>query len=149
MKEHLVLLRGRCALQEFDRIGPENGGTAMKDIVRMGEGIEEVREVIPGSSLQLHYTFDWGQGLLGTLRIVAIDTTGLKNPGTTLYALQDSITGKYVRPYAGALDSMVSGTYDSSWVWQTFSQWGGANGDTIYFPAGSRSAFRIYSKNSQ
>ena len=51
MKEHLILLRGRCALQEFDRIGPENGGTAMKDIVRMGEGIEEVREVIPGDAL--------------------------------------------------------------------------------------------------
>jgi len=84
-----------------------------------------------------------------THRKIVIDTTGLSNPGTTLYALQDSITGKYVRPYAGALDSMVSGTYDSSWVWQTFSQWGGANGDTIYFPAGSRSAFRIYSKNSQ
>lgn len=84
-----------------------------------------------------------------THRKIVIDTTGLSNPGTTLYALQDSITGKYVRPYAGALDSMVSGTYDSSWVWQTFSQWGGANGDTIYFPAGNRSAFRIYSKNSQ
>lgn len=84
-----------------------------------------------------------------THRKIVIDTAGLYNPGTTLYALQDSITGKYVRPYAGALDSMVSGTYDSSWVWQTFSQWGGANGDTIYFPAGSRSAFRIYSKNSQ
>jgi|GEM_PF-3597839 hypothetical protein len=53
MKEHPVLLRDRCALQEFDRIGPDNGGTPMKVLVRTGEGIEEVREVdadpvIPG-----------------------------------------------------------------------------------------------------
>jgi hypothetical protein len=101
-----------------------------------------LREVIPGSSLALRYTFDMPIGY------VKIALPSSINPASTKYAIYDSLSQKFVMPVAGGIDSMRTGTVDSSWAWQTFNLWGAALGDTVLFPAGNRSVFQIYSKNS-
>jgi hypothetical protein len=82
------------------------------------------------------------------VRKFVVDTTGTGNPAATKYAVQDSISGKYVVPVFGGTDSMRAGSTDSTWVWQTYPQWGGSSGDSVRFPAGVRSGFRILSKNT-
>jgi hypothetical protein len=75
-------------------------------------------------------------------RTVVIDTGGLSNPASTQYALRDSTTGKYVYAIAGVC------TLGTAAAWYTFDGWGGASGDTVAYPAGNRSVFQLYSKNT-
>lgn len=89
-------------------------------------------------------------GLYGYIKFT-IDTTGTANPGTTLIAVQNAADAEssFVMPVTGALDSMRDGTLDSSWVWQTYDQWGGSAGDTIIFPTGGYARFQLFTKNTQ
>ena len=79
-------------------------------------------------------------------RTVTVDTSGIKNPASTQYAVYDSLSQKYVYYLAGVC------SLGTSPAWYTFAQMGHKSGttavDTVAYPAGNRSAFQIYSKNS-
>jgi hypothetical protein len=81
-------------------------------------------------------------------REVTVDTTGTKNPSTTLYAVRDSIR------YAAGLSAYIfylAGTCSLgvSPAWYTFAQMGTSGKDTVTYPAGMTSAFQVLSKNTQ
>ena len=51
------------------------------------------------------------------------------NPGTTQFAVQDSISGLYIDGSAEPETLRAGPTGD--WSWRTYNQWGGAQGDTL------------------
>jgi len=53
----------------------------------------------------------------------------LDNPEWTEFAVQDSLSGKYIDGSAEP-DTLRPGPL-GDWGWRTFGQWGGAPGDTL------------------
>jgi hypothetical protein len=50
------------------------------------------------------------------------------NPPSTLFAVQDSLTGFYLDRAAGG-DTLRAGP--GEWMWRTFAGWGSVSGDTL------------------
>lgn len=73
----------------------------------------------------------------GQMTVTAIGPTLLKfalnvngNPAHTHFAIQDSVSGKLVDVNG---DTLRTGTIhaDTTWEWGTYTEWGGASGDTL------------------
>jgi len=96
----------------------------------------------PSTALSLYY----GGSLDNNYMRIVADTTGLQNPGYTEYAIQDSISGKYIDTTAEP-ETLKTGTGD--WMWDTFSDWGGADGDTVVVEIGKKYGFRWKARSGQ
>ena len=66
------------------------------------------------------------------------------NPDYTEYAIQDSITEKYVDFISGAVD-----TFATAAEWRTYANWGGANGDTVAVGVGKKYTVRAKARSGQ
>jgi hypothetical protein len=71
-----------------------------------------------------------------------LDVNG--NPAYTEFAVQDSISGKYVDPISGVID-----TFKVSATWRTYAGWGGAAGDTVAVGVGKKYTLRVKAKSGQ
>lgn len=68
------------------------------------------------------------------------------NPGYTYFAIEDSISGRFVDINTGNLRS--SGvTVDSIWAFGRYTDWGGSNGFTVTVTPKTQYYFRAYSKD--
>jgi hypothetical protein len=65
------------------------------------------------------------------------------NPAHTEFAIQDSITGKYVQKITG-LD-----TLGATEMWGTSAFWGGANGDTVKIYPGKKYTIRVKARSGE
>jgi hypothetical protein len=64
------------------------------------------------------------------------------NPAYTEFAVQDSVSGKYVDPLSGVLDTLKSAA-----AWRTYAGWGGALGDTMRVQPGGFYVIRGKARN--
>ncbi len=71
-----------------------------------------------------------------------IDVNG--NPAYTEFAVQDSISGKYVDFISGALDTLKAAA-----SWRTYANWGGAAGDTLSVGVGKEYTVRVKARSGQ
>jgi hypothetical protein len=79
-----------------------------------------------------------------SLALVKIDTSGTGNPTYTEYAIQDSITGKYID---GRFNRFFSTTAAESILWRTYAAWGGASGDTVKVGVGKKYNIRAKARS--
>jgi hypothetical protein len=71
-----------------------------------------------------------------------LDANG--NPAGTLFAIQDSISGKYIHDLDGRPDTLRTVA-----DWRTAAQWGGASGDTLLVLVGKKYGVRAKAKSGQ
>ncbi|MCH7784571.1 MAG: hypothetical protein IIB06_04025, partial [Bacteroidetes bacterium] len=67
------------------------------------------------------------------------------NPSYTFFALEDSVTGRFIDFAANRLRS-TNVTVDSSWAWATYSEWGGSDGYYLIATPNTTYVFRAYAK---
>lgn len=77
-----------------------------------------------------------------TLLKYVLDANG--NPAGTLFAIQDSISGKYIHDLDGRPDTLRTVA-----DWRTAAQWGGASGDTLLVLVGKKYGVRAKAKSGQ
>lgn len=94
-----------------------------------------VREVIPGSSLALWYSFD-----LPTNRLKFVVNKGA-NPDPTELAIQDSLSGLYIHSFAGVCSLMANED------WKPQATWGALFGDTLFVNPGKKYNFRTKARS--
>ena len=75
-----------------------------------------------------------------------IRLTPLNNPWYTFFAVQDSISGRFVDAAEKRLRSPVV-TPDSAWAFGRFSDWGGEEGIAVSVAPGESCHFRAYAKD--
>lgn len=81
-----------------------------------------------------------------TRLLIKIDTN--ENPDYTYFAVEDSITGKFIDINTAVLRS-AGVTADSSWAFGRYADWGGENGFTMTVTPGTQYYFRAYSKDGK
>jgi len=79
-----------------------------------------------------------------TLALLKLNVNG--NPSYTEFAIQDSITGKYVD---GRFNRFFSTTAAESILWRTYAAWGGASGDTVAVGVGKKYVFRAKARSGE
>ncbi|MFC1493490.1 DNRLRE domain-containing protein [candidate division KSB1 bacterium] len=68
------------------------------------------------------------------------------NPGYTYYAVEDSVSGKFIDLSAHVFRS-ANVTVDSAWAWGRYTDWGGASGYFIRVDPETKYVLRVYSKD--
>jgi len=104
------------------------------------------------SAVSSDTTWTWA-AVPGTTMTSVIDSTRLlikidtnKNPEYTYFAVEDSISGKFIDISTGILRS--SGVeVDSTWAFGRYSDWGGSEGFIIKVTPKTNYYFRAYSKD--
>lgn len=76
-----------------------------------------------------------------SLAVIKINTNS--NPAYTEFAILDSLSNKFVQKITG-LD-----TLGASPVWQTYANWGGSAGDTVYIKPGKKYNFQVKARSGQ
>ena len=89
----------------------------------------------------------------GTTSAAVVDSTHMLleiepngNPYYTYFAVEDSISGKFIDVSAGMLRS-ADVTVDSTWAFGMYSDWGGSSGYTVIVTPGQQYYFRAYAKD--
>ncbi len=67
------------------------------------------------------------------------------NPDYTYFAIQDSISGKFLDINNHEFRSVIV-TVDSSWAWGTYAEWGSTGGYYIFATPGTKYILRVYTK---